>query len=179
MIALENMAREDIVDLLNRSWMTHDGMWFYHCFQECGIETANRLNKAAIRSLAPMEMTRMKKALGASWEQVESFEQFKDFFLHAARLCIPPFMNGRMDTSRENVLHWEFVPKNCFAYKGMSRIGAIGRYECGVIYRLACWFDALGLAYRVTPEITSCQMLSGDTCAGDFVFHFGQKDNPV
>ena len=28
-----------------------------------------------------------------------------------------------MDTSRENVLHWEFAPKNCFAYKGVNRIG--------------------------------------------------------
>jgi len=79
-----------------------------------------------------------------------------------------------MDTSRENVLHWEFVPKNCFAYKGVKRIGVIDKYECGVIYRLVCWFDALGLTYRTMPEITACQMLSGDTCGGDFVFDFGQ-----
>ena len=172
MMGLENMTREEIVDLLNRSWMTHDGMWFYHCYQECGIETANRLNKAAIRSLAPMEMDRMKKALGVTGEKIETFDQFKDFFSHAARLCIPPFMNGKMDLSHDNVLHWEFAPKNCFAYKGMRRIGAIDKYECGVIYRLASWFDALGLTYRVTPKIVSCLMLTGDTCAGDFVFHF-------
>jgi hypothetical protein len=172
----ENMAKDEIIDLLNRSWMTHDGMWFYHCFQEFGIETANRLNKAAIRSLAPLEMARMKKALGITGDKIETFDEFKSFFMNAAKLCIPPFMNGKMDTSCENVLHWEFAPKNCFAYKGMTRIGAIDNYECGVIYRLACWFDALGLTYRATPEITACQMLSGDTCGGDFVFNFGQAD---
>jgi hypothetical protein len=172
---IDSMSRDEIIELLNRSWMTHDGMWFYHCFRECGIETANRVNKAAIRSLAPMEMARMKKALGVAKEKMATFDEFREFFSQAARLCIPPFMNGRMDTTRENVLHWEFAPKNCFAYKGMMRIGAADGYECGVIYRLVCWFDALGLNYRVEPEITSCRMVAGDTCEGDFVFDFGGK----
>lgn len=174
MNTIDNMTKDEIIGLLNRSWMTHDGMWFYHCFQECGIETANRVNKAAIRSLAPMEMARMRKALNVTWDKIETFDEFKSFFTCAAKLCIPPFMNATMDTSRENVLHWEFAPKNCFAYKGMKRIGAIDNYECGVIYRLVCWFDALGLTYNATPEIATCQMLSGDTCGGDFVFNFGQ-----
>jgi hypothetical protein len=56
----------------------------------------------------------------------------------------------------------------------MKRIGAIDKYECGVIYRLACWFDALGLTYIVTPEIKTCQMLLGDNCKGDFVFNLGK-----
>jgi len=42
-------GRGELTDLLNRCWMTHDGMWFYHCFQEFGIEKANYLNKAAIK----------------------------------------------------------------------------------------------------------------------------------
>jgi len=174
MNTVDRMTRDEIIELLNRSWMTHDGMWFYHCFQECGIETANRLNKAAIRAMAPMEIARMKQALGIAADKIETFEAFKEFFIQAGRLCIPPFMNGTMDTSRENVLHWEFAPKNCFAYKGMKRIGALEKYECGVIYRLACWFDAMGLTYTATPEITTCRMLSGDTCGGDFVFDFGR-----
>jgi hypothetical protein len=173
---VENMTKEEIIDLLNRCWMTHDGMWFYHCFQEFGIETANRLNKVAIRSLASMEIARLKKTMGITKDKIETFYEFKEFFTNAAKLCIPPFMNGTMDASRENVLHWEFAPKNCFAYKGINRIGAIDKYECGVIYRLVCWFDALGLKYRATPEITACQMLSGDNCRGDFVFDFGQAN---
>jgi len=178
MTTVETMTRDEIIELLNRSWMTHDGMWFYHCFRECGIETANRLNKAAIRSLAPMEMSRMKAALGFTGDRIATFDEFRSFFTEAGRLCIPPFMNGRMDTSRENVLHWEFAPNNCFAYKGMKRIGALDGYECGVIYRVKCWLDALGLRYTATPEITSCRMLSGDTCSGDFVFEFGEGAEP-
>ncbi|MEK6655364.1 MAG: DUF6125 family protein [Thermodesulfobacteriota bacterium] len=172
MISHDKLSKEEIVDLLDRCWMTHDGMWFYHCLREFGIGKANQLNKSAIRALAPMEIARIKKALGVEKERIENFQEFKDFFRSAASLFIPPFMNASMSFPRENVLHWEFEPKNCFAYKGIKRIGAIDGYECGVIYRLACWFDSLGLQYRVTPPVERCLMLSGDTCSGDFEIIF-------
>jgi hypothetical protein len=41
---LNKIRTEELVDLLNRCWMTHDGMWFYHCLQEFGIEKANKLS---------------------------------------------------------------------------------------------------------------------------------------
>ncbi len=152
--------------------MTHDGMWFFHCLQEFGIETANRLNKAAIKSLAPMEIGRIKDVLGFGKEKPESFREIKDFFAPVSALFIPAFMNITISFPEENVLRWEFAPNNCFAFKGIKRIGVIDRYECGVIYRLACWFDCLGLPYTVTPEITGCRMLEDGTCCGEFRFHF-------
>ena len=42
---------DELKELLIKGWMTHDGMWFYHCLQECGIEKTNRINKAAIRAM--------------------------------------------------------------------------------------------------------------------------------
>lgn len=171
MSAYHEPDREELIDLLNRCWMTHDGMWFYHCLQEFGIETANRLNKSAIKSLAPMEIERIKKVLGVK-KKIEDFSEFKSFFKHAAPLFIPPFMNASMTFPGEHVLHWTFEPKNCFAYKGIRRIGAIDRYECGVIYRLACWFDSLDLTYRLSPPVRGCQMLVDGTCSGNFEFSF-------
>jgi hypothetical protein len=163
--------REELIDLLNRCWMTHDGMWFYHCLQEFGIEKANRLNRAAIKSLAPLEIERIKRTLGIE-KKIENFSELKDFFERAAPLFIPPFMNATMSFPCENIMHWTFAPKNCFAYKGIKRIGAIERYECGVIYRLACWFDSLGAAYHLSPPLERCQMLAGETCSGNFEFFF-------
>ena len=64
MSSIPELGKEELIDLLNRCWMTHDGVWFYHCLQEFGIEKANHLNKAAIKSLAPIEIERIKKALG-------------------------------------------------------------------------------------------------------------------
>jgi len=60
--ALNRVGKKEIRDLLGKGWLTHDGMWFYHTQQELGVEKANILNKAAIRSLAPIEIKRVKKA---------------------------------------------------------------------------------------------------------------------
>ncbi|HET6459651.1 MAG TPA: DUF6125 family protein [Syntrophales bacterium] len=171
MITSRKLQKEEIVELLNRCWMTHDGMWFYHCLKNLGIEKANELNKAAIRSLAPMEIDRIKKALGME-KQIENFQEFKDFFIATSHLFIPAFMNITISFPKENILHWEFESGNCFAYKGIKRIGAINEYECGVIYRLACWFDSLAIRYNVEPKAQRCLMLDRGSCEGNFAFDF-------
>ncbi|HXZ37682.1 MAG TPA: DUF6125 family protein [Thermodesulfobacteriota bacterium] len=160
------LSRKEITDLLHKGWMSHDGMWFYHCLKEFGIEKANKLNKAAIRSLAPLEMNRLKKLLGI--ERVETFEEFKHLFSCGFDLLIADFMNARMTFPEKNVFHWEFVPHQCFAYKGMQNIGVIEDYECGVVYRVAGWIDSLGIQYSVFPRVFKCLMLTQGSCAGDF-----------
>jgi hypothetical protein len=77
-----------------------------------------------------------------------------------------------MTFPKENIVHWQFEPGNCFAYKGIKRIGVIDQYECGVIYRLECWFDSLGIRYNVTPQVRRCLMLDSGVCQGDFYFDF-------
>jgi hypothetical protein len=166
------LDKKEIIDLLNRCWMTHDAMWFLNCWQQEGIEKANKINKAAIKSLAPIEMRRIKEALGIRKERVETFEEFKDFLVGASEFVIPDFMNVIMSFPGGNVLRWQFKEGNCFAYKGMKRIGAIDQYECGVIYRLGCWFDNLGIRYTVVPEINRCLMHATGNCSGDFRFDF-------
>jgi hypothetical protein len=56
MKSLDEISKEELIDLENRCWMTYDGMWFYSCLNRFGIEEANRLNKAAIKGLAPFEI---------------------------------------------------------------------------------------------------------------------------
>ena len=172
---LEKLGRGEIVDMLNRCWMSHDGAWFYSCVQEFGIETANRLNKSAIRFLAPMEVGRMKKSFGTK-NQIETFEEFREFCTSAATFFIPAFMNATMSFPEENVLRWEFAPGKCFAYRGISRIGMIEKYECGVIYRIRCWCESLGLSFEVTGEPGLCRMRESGSCAGEFRFAFSGKD---
>lgn len=172
---LEKLDRREIVDMLNRCWMTHDGAWFYSCVQEFDIEVANRLNKSAIRFLAPMEVGRMKEAFGTK-DQIETFEEFREFCTNAATFFIPAFMNATMSFPKDNVLRWEFTPGKCFAYRGISRIGMIEKYECGVIYRIRCWCESLGLSFEVIHEPVRCQMLDSGTCSGEFRFTFSKKD---
>lgn len=162
----ERLNLKEVSDLLNRCWMTHDGMWFYHCFKEFGIDRANQLNKAAIKSLAPIEIGRIKKVLGI--EKIETFEEFKSFCQDAFDLFIPDFMGARMTFPEKNVLHWEFIPQKCFAFRGMQVLGVIDNYDCGVIYRVACWIDSLGIEYTIDPSIGKCMMHINGFCAGNF-----------
>lgn len=32
------LQKNELKELLNKGWMTHDAMWFYNCLQEFGIE---------------------------------------------------------------------------------------------------------------------------------------------
>jgi len=172
MKTLADLTKEDVIDLENRCWMTHDGMWFYVCLSNFGIETTNRLNKSAIRALAPFEIERTKKAIGFEKAKPENFEDFKAYFTMARTLFIPPFMNAAMSFPRQNVLHWSFEPNNCFAYKGMRRLGVIDKYECGVIFRIECWLDYFGVPYTTTPRTDRCLMHANGECAGDIEIFF-------
>ena len=152
--------------------MTHDGMWFYQCFLKSGIEQANKINKAAIESLAPIEVKRLKRAVGMDKERIETFEEYKTFFSSVAELFIPDFMNSIWTFHEENTLHWEFNERKCFAYNGISMIGAIDQYECGVLYRIECWLKSLKIEYRMTPEIDRCVVPTKGECSGDFMLSF-------
>jgi len=166
MKATAKLNLKEIMELLHKGWMSHDAMWFYHCLKEFGIEKANQLNKAAIKSLAPLEMKRIKKALGL--EKIETFTEVQQVLSGAGELLVADFMKAIMSFPEKNILHWEFAPQECFAYKGMKGLGVIDKYECGVIYRIECWIDSLGIKYRVRPPISGCLMLATGNCSGDF-----------
>jgi hypothetical protein len=60
-----SLSKNELKEILNKNWMTHDAMWFYNCLQEFGIEKTNKINKAAIRDMAVIEIKRIQKAVGA------------------------------------------------------------------------------------------------------------------
>lgn len=165
---MRSLSTQELQELLTKCWMTHDGMWFYHCIQECGIQKANAINKAAIRSLAAVEIARIKKAFG-----LESFQCLQDIeavILAGKQSVIGDFMRFDFRFEPENRLHVE--AEKCFAYEGMKRIGAIDQYECGIFERIQAWFDCLGVRYRVDPEVEGCMMHQEGRCHRDYEFIF-------
>ena len=172
---LNKIGKREIRDLLGKGWLTHDGMWFYHTYRELGVEKANELNKAAIRSLAPIEIKRVKKALGIGGKKIGTFEELKDFMLEALEVILPNsvFEKFRFRASSKDLLHWEWESGECFAYKGMKQIGIIDGYRCGVMYRIECWLEALGIKYSIDPKIDKCMMHEKGVCSGDIKVIFG------
>ena len=169
MNVLEKIEKKDLRDLLGKGWLTHDGMWFFQTYQALGIEQANTLNKAAIRSIAPIEISRVKKLLGADEHKIESFENLLDFMFKAFELILPEsvFQKFRFGSPANNILGWEWEKGECFAFKGMTEMGIIDQYRCGVMYRIECWLKALDINYSIEPRIDKCIMHATGTCTGE------------
>jgi hypothetical protein len=174
MKTLKSIDKEDVHDFLSKGWLTHDGMWFYQTQKEFGIEKACQLNRAAIQAMSPIEVERTKRVLGFAKARIETFEDLKNFMYGALEIVLPVSVRSAFNLSvtSENTLHWEWSEQNCFAYKGMERIGVIDKYICGVIYRIECWLNTLGVAYTINPKIEACIMYEKGSCSGDLTFYF-------
>ena len=169
---IDQLNKKELSELLSKCWMTHDGMWFYNCFLELGIEKANKLNKSAISSLAAIEIKRFKKALGIKEKKIETFEDFKSFFSSISDILIPEFMHVSWSFPENNIMRWEFNDQQCFAYNGMKMLGVTDKYECGPIYRIECWLNGLGVNYEITPKIGLCISPNEGKCSGNFRLKF-------
>jgi hypothetical protein len=109
-------------------------------------------------------------------EKINDFDQLMDFLLAALELTLPDsvFRKSRFSSPSKDVLRWEWEKGQCFAYKGMKQIKAIDGYRCGVMYRIECWLEALGIRYSMEPKIDGCLMHEKGTCEGEFrVFLLG------
>lgn len=157
---LEEIEKEEIRDLLNAGWMTHDAMWFSHCVAEFGIEQTNRINRAAVRSMAAVEAKRIKKLLGM--RTVESYDEIRHFVTTGFGLIRGSFMRFEFDFPGDNLFVWK-VPR-CFAHDGVKRLGHIDRYECGIVERIIGWFEALGIGYSIDPAPNGCLMHRQGKC---------------
>jgi hypothetical protein len=166
---LDRLEKTKIRDLLGKGWLTHDGMWFYNTCHKLGIEKANELNRAAIKSLAPIEVDRIKRILGVSLKKFETVDELMKFVLPALELTLPDSVlkNFHLTTYSGELIRWKWENSQCFAYKGMKQMGMIDGYHCGVMYRIECWLDALGAGYSMQPVIEGCLMHEKGTCEGE------------
>ena len=88
--------------------MTHDAMWLMHSIEELGIETANKLNISAVRSMSMIEIKRLQKVLGYEDDNLARFESLVTFLKEAFGLIKADFMKFKFDTPEKNVISWEW-----------------------------------------------------------------------
>jgi hypothetical protein len=162
------LEKDALKELLVKNWMTHDAMWFYHCLQECGIEKTNRINRAAVRDMAAIEIKRIQKAVDAG--NLDTWDEFKRFFEITMGIATGKFMKYTYSLPARNIMHGEW--KSCFAYEGVKALGVIDSYECGIMLRIDTWLDTLGVKYEVKPKVTGCMMHTDGKCFRDYRFFF-------
>ena len=161
----------EIREILRKGWMTHDAMWFYNVNKEFGIDATNRINLAAIDGMGAIEVGRYKKILGYDKnKKFTSFDEFKVFFKQVFEIIKPDFMDFEYSVSEKNIIRWKWA--NCFAYNGVSQIGVVDNYQCGILRRIESWLKTLGIPYTIEPEIKGCLMHTNGKCEGEFHFNF-------
>ncbi len=167
---LTKIGKRELRELLTKAWMTHDAMWFMHSFQEFGIDKANKVNLAAIESMSIIEIKRIQKVLGYTADELTRFERFVEFTEEAFGLIKADFMQFQFNVPEKNVLRWEWMDGKCFAYEGVSALGCIDDYKCGIMKRIEGWFKGLGINYRIEPSVDKCLMHLEGRCTGRFLF---------
>jgi hypothetical protein len=166
------LEKAELRELLVKCWMSHDGAWFYHCVEELGIETANRINQAAIRTLAKIELPRVTGALAIGTEGPVDFNSLRQVIDGMFSVVKGDFMDFTYDFPAENTMTWRM--RRCFAYEGMKRMGVSDRYQCGLVYRVGAWVEILGVEYEIDPPISGCMMHEKGRCTASFRFRFAQ-----
>ncbi len=162
------LEKDELKELLNKGWMTHDAMWFYHCLQELGVEQTNKINLAAIKSMSAIEIKRYQKALGGG--PINTFDELVLFFKTVMEIVSGKFMKYNFSFPEKNLIHAEW--QSCFAYEGMKGLGVANRYECGIMLRIETWFNTLDIKYEVEPKVTGCLMHTEGQCFRDYRFFF-------
>ena len=100
---MKSLNKKELKELLIKCWMTHDGMWFYHSLKECGIEKANKINKAAIKSMAKIEIKRIKKAINLG--KICIFKDLNDLIDKALEVFKADFMGFTYNFPKKNHLN--------------------------------------------------------------------------
>ncbi len=171
MSVLDNVSKKELKEFLSKGWITHDAMWYYNVVKEYGIEAGNRLNLASIQLMSAIEVSRIKKILMTK-DTLESFDELADFMNDAFNLLIPDFMKATLSFPEKNVIVFEWEKNGCFAYKGVKNAGFIDRYQCGVMHRVNCWYESLGIKYEMVPKIEGCLMHRHGNCSVKYKFFF-------
>jgi len=125
------VSREQLRDLLAKGWLTHDGMWFDQTARAFGLEQANRLNRAAIRAMAPFEVSRLSEALECLLPTCPMPGRWRASWRRGWPWS--PRLGGRPPAvwAAGRRLHWEWDLGECFAYKGMQRFGYLTGTSAG------------------------------------------------
>ncbi len=115
-----------------------------------------------------IEIKRIQKTLGI--DKVETFEDFKLLSDATWDIVKGGFMRSSYSYPAKNILRGNF--ENCFAYEGITQLGAIEQYQCGIFERIYGWYDGMGIRYSVSPQVEGCMMHTDGRCFREFTSNF-------
>jgi hypothetical protein len=161
---LANLSAPEREALIIQCWMSHDARWFMAAAMTCGLETAQRINRLAVREEGRVEAGRLSRRLG-----LPAVLTVRDYLLlqeSVIGLLGPDLLDYRIEGVSEDGFDIEI--DRCFAFDNVTKAGIADQYECGILPRLLGWLDYARLDYALTPEPGVCLMAQNMPCRYSF-----------
>jgi len=168
MIETHKISKEQLRALLIKNWMTHDALWYGEVAAAFGMVRASPMNLRVCRKLGQIEFRRLMKTVEKP--PPKNMAEYREWFDLGAEVFVPDFVTFQMEYPENDRQVFHFL--DCFAHRGMMKTGLLPEYECGIFERIEGWFDAMGLSYTRTPDLSRCLKLSGGPCDITVQFHF-------
>jgi hypothetical protein len=165
---LKTLNREKLRNILIANWMTHDALWYGEVASRFGMTEASPMNLRVCRKLGRIEFGRLMKIAGAS--PPRDMVEYREIFELGQQVFVPDFMDLEVGYQENNLQVFQIA--DCFAHRGMEKAGLISDYECGIFERIEGWFDAMGLEYARTPDLSRCLKFRGEDCTVTIKFKF-------
>jgi hypothetical protein len=162
------LDKEKLRNILITNWMTHDALWYGELASRLGMAEASPMNLRVCRKLGKIEFGRLMKTAGVS--PPRDMAEYRDIFELGKQVFFPDFMSVEILYPENDTQIYRVI--DCFAHRGMEKAGLISDYECGIFERIEGWFDAMGLEYKRTPDLSRCLKYRGEDCTVTVKFRF-------
>ena len=163
--------QDQLRNILIKNWMTHDSLWYGEAAAKFGMAEASPMNLRVCRKLGQVEFGRLMKMVEAP--SPKNIEEYQELFELGKQVFFPDFVSTQISYPGNDSQIFDFI--DCFAHKGMKKLGLLPDYECGIFERIEGWFDAMGLKYTRTPDLSRCLKLKGEECRITVQFHFESR----
>jgi len=171
MVGSQKISKEQLRALLIKNWMTHDALWYGEVAAAFGMAQASPMNLRVCRKLGQIEFRRLMKTVDKP--PPENMAEYRGWFDLGSEVFVPDFVSLQMEYPGNDRQVFHFL--DCFAHRGMMKTGLLPDYECGIFERIEGWFDAMGLSYTRTPDLSRCLKLNGGPCDVTVQFHFDRS----
>jgi len=164
----QKISREQLRSLLIKNWMAHDGLWYGEVAAAYGMAEASPMNIRVCRKLGQVEFRRLMKMFEKP--APKNMTEYRELFDLGREAFFPDFVTVRVEYPGNDNQDFHF--DDCFAHRAMMKTGLLPEYECGIFERVEGWFDAMGLSYTRSPDLSRCLKLEGGPCDITVQFRF-------
>lgn len=165
---LDKLDPYKLKSFLNKSWMTHDAMWFKLSVENVGIEKTNYINRKAVIEMAKIEIKRL--IILINFNPVKNIDDLIKLIQSCFAILSEDYISFNMKKTSEHSLKFQIT--KCFAYEGVTKLGYIDDYECGIYDRIEGWFEGINLRFEKDVIFKGCLMHHIGECVRNYTFNF-------